>query len=235
MHISFDSIDELDAFVARWSHPDEMHISIDLPDPVVTGFCQGGEMHAAIAEATTVPTEMLEGDNESTPVVGEPAKRKRRTKAEIAADEAAAGEPEAAAAAPAVEVKGNPFATEGSAPAAAIQAILDAPNQQAASLAGMAAVSLNALPEDMPTTVAKQAKPTDPAIIKGWIRDTAVGNIGPVDLMAHMTRAKAFIAKHGTAKYNESFALAGLTPNIMEYEDEQRSLHTAALEFVAWE
>lgn len=46
----------------------------------------------------------------------------------------------------------------------------------------------------------------------------------------HLTRAREFIAKHGMPKYNESFTKAGLDANVMAYSAFQRALHLTALD-----
>lgn len=46
----------------------------------------------------------------------------------------------------------------------------------------------------------------------------------------HITRARAYIAKYGTANYGESFAKAGLDANVMAYTAYQRALHVATLD-----
>lgn len=233
INVTFDSISELDEFIARMGAPSAL-IS-GTPAPHTAPIVLDTFPDAIPPDEALTPAQVIE---EHEPAVEEKPQRKRRTKAEMEAIRAAeSAEPETtpaavqetpAAAAPIVN-EGNPFAAGAPAANAAIQAALaGAPAGQ--TLAALAEVSV----QEQPVVVAKSVKPTDPEHIKTWLHDTAVGNIGPLDMGSHMARAKAFIAKNGNAKYNESFVVAGLDPNIMVYSDEQRSLHAAALEFVDW-
>lgn len=231
INVTFESIAELDEFVARLGLPAAQVVSYVAPalSPVVID---------AFSDAIA-PDEAQTPEQAASEVVTaaqEKPKRTRRTKAEIETARAAESAPvedapsapgdEAATPAPIVN-EGNPFASAAPAANAAIQAALaGASNDQ--TLAALAEVQVPA------AVVAKSAKPTDPEHIKTWLHDTAVGNIGPLEMGAHMARAKAFIAKNGNAKYNETFVVAGLDPNIMVYTDEQRAYHAAALEFVDW-
>jgi uncharacterized protein YciI len=134
------------------------------------------------------------------------AKRKRRTKAEIAADEAAAAvvneaiEPTSDAPAD----NGNPFEQVGS---ENVQAILNAPDQKSAIAAGIAATS-SGTTDELPA------------------RDDAAA----MDAITHLNRCREFIASQGMPKYNESFTVAGLQPNVMAYSDADRAHHAAALD-----
>lgn len=140
------------------------------------------------------------GASEGTPA--EPAKRKRRTKAEIEADEAEAAITRAAEAA-----------------RASGEASLEAAR---ATLRDKAPESSN--PFDVQHTAAGMPPPdADPSPATEEPVDTTVTPF------KHLTRAREFIAKHGMPKYNESFAKAGLDANVMAYTAEQRALHLEAL------
>lgn len=262
MLIQFDSIEELDAFI-NWSGRGIAAIeTIDVPDPklnlspeVIDTFPDAiapdeaqtpAQAADSIAhhEAQNARNAEFIAETVAANAAEKAPQRKRRTKAEMEAARAAEMAAEItqapvvkhddiidAAVQVALMYEGNPFAAAAPAANAAIQAALaGAPAGQ--TLAALAEVSV----ADQPAAVVpKSTKPTDPEHIKTWLHDTAVGNIGPLDMGSHMARAKAFIAKNGNAKYNESFVVAGLDPNIMVYSDEQRSLHAAALEFVDWQ
>lgn len=66
----------------------------------------------------------------------------------------------------------------------------------------------------------------DPAIIA--LAATLDGN----DRMAHMNEGRDFISKHGFPKYNETFALADVPPNIASHTPEQAALHRAAMQWL---
>lgn len=56
-----------------------------------------------------------------------------------------------------------------------------------------------------------------------------------VSQVEHLNLARAFIGKHGMEKYNASFPLAGLTPNVMAYSPADCATHAAALDFLSLE
>lgn len=141
------------------------------------------------------PHDALQGDSETSkiPDAGKPARR-RRTKAEIEADEKAAAAAELAKAQQTGQVQ-----TE------------TAPN--------------GANPFEQPATDgAMTSAPNDGTAPTG---DAAGEEV--VTPFQHLTRAREFIGKHGMQKYNESFAKAGLDPNVMAYTAYQRALHIDAL------
>lgn len=120
----------------------------------------------------------------------EPAKRKRRTRAEIEAAETV-GITEEKAAEPAAQPEGPAFDDKG----------LN-PFDRAAEAASPAAEPAG-------------AEATEDTVVTPF---------------QHLTRAREFIGKHGMPKYNESFAKAGLDPNVMAYTGYQRALHIDALD-----
>lgn len=56
-----------------------------------------------------------------------------------------------------------------------------------------------------------------------------------VSQVEHLNLARTFIGKHGMEKYNSSFPLAGLTPNVMGYSPADCATHAAALDFLSLE
>jgi hypothetical protein len=58
---------------------------------------------------------------------------------------------------------------------------------------------------------------------------TLVPEVAQVD---HLVKARAFIAKHGMAKYTETQALVGLGANVMAYTKADCAAHVAAMDFV---
>jgi len=177
--------------------------------------------------------------------VEEPAKRKRRTKAEIEADKTAeaarlsahnqanaiadanlaehgaetaaayAKQPETTpagtAAVVAPENTGNPFAQQS------------LPAEEKTQEPAKAAAPANATPEQV-----KQFEINEFVAARLAERPT-------LDQREHLLLARTFIGKHGMSKYNESFNLVGLGPNVMTYTEADCARHAAALDFLSLE
>jgi len=252
MKLEFDSINELEQFLMFSAHigrafatapTDAGQIAADISLPKLTeeeaAYAAAGYPNALPPETQAQLSAMLarnpEGviepattaQGEDGPLMadgGTPAKRKRRTKAEIEAERSAAGKvpnvPAAGQTATSVEPSvsaspsnsanatgsnnANPFAVASP----ATQAILKAPNQSAATLAGMAAMQ------------------TDPPVDGDPVAPRVVESI------EHLRACQSFIQAHGMARYNESFR-NGLNANITTYTPEQRAQHVAILETLA--
>lgn len=192
----------------------------------------GNETDAAPVGAGAASATDNQGEDGGAPA--EAPRRKRRTKAEIEAERAAAaGEVPSAPAAGPTEMSVQPSVSEslsssetatGSVPVApagnpfavapAMQAVLDAPNQGAATLAGMAATQNVSTAPVLDVRARAAAILADPA---------------QVESIAHLRACQGFIQKHGMSKYNESFR-EGLNANIAVYQPDQRALHLAILE-----
>lgn len=129
----------------------------------------------------------------------EPAKRKRRTKAEIEADAAKAQE-------------GTP----------------DGPNAGEAALEA-ARATLRDKEQPAGANPFEQVAAAEPESAPAGHIDGGETQDAVVTPFQHLTRAREFIGKHGMPKYNESFAKAGLDSNVMAYTAEQRALHLDAL------
>lgn len=226
MHLSFNSIDELNAFL-NWAGDYRGHI---LAEPVVPGVLvippgvtsvtvdvgpggSGAGGHSVFTMGDGSPADQEAKDLQCGPydpafaatkpaddakpsVNPEPVKRKRRTKAEIEADEA-----EAAIARAAEATKTQEPATD------------DPPKPSE---------GINPFDTVQPPDTPFPATPAD-AAAEPEAADTTVTPF------QHLTRAREFIAKHGMPKYNESFAKAGLDANVMGYSAYQRALHMDAL------
>lgn len=212
MKLEFDSVEDLQQFL-HWaenfrSKPTTVYVSgggggsggSASMGQVRVGA--GGASGAANAETPDTPYPTIDADPagrvdraaEDDPKAAyspEPAKRKRRTKAEIEAAAAAEARPEEAAALAAAAAAG------GEAPPAGTN-----PFEQAATVS------------PAPASEATVAEDADEAVVTPF---------------QHLTLARAFIAKHGMPKYNESFTKAGLDPNVMAYTAYQRALHLEAL------
>jgi hypothetical protein len=174
----------------------------------------GAETAPTVVDAPATAEQGEDGPLMADGGAAEAPKRKRRTKAEIEADKASEGKIAAPAAvgapvdtsattgAAVVESAPTPGAGNPFAVAPAMQAVLDAPNQGAATLAAMAATQ-NA--------------------------DTAPAAPRVIESIEHLRACQGFIQKHGMAKYNETFR-DGLNANIAIYTPEQRAQHVTILE-----
>jgi len=149
----------------------------------------------------TPPTGDTKGAD-SAPVAAEPQKRKRRTKAEIEADEQ-----RIAADAHARKIADENREAHGA--------------EVAAAVAQPQGANPFAQPEVVDNTV------STPEVVAGGEGDPAETVVTPFQ---HLTRAREFIAKHGMPKYNETFAKAGLDPNVMGYTAYQRGVHMATMD-----
>lgn len=223
MELKFDSISELEQFLMFSAHigrafaqaptpvPEDEQLSTKASrpdDPPVPDADHTPEQRA-VALAAMQASATDEAAQEETP------KRKRRTKAEMEAERFAA---QVQASTPDTKDEtsvnttviidqsagANPFAQASP----ATQAILEAPNQSAAVLAGMAAMQSNP-PAEEPTAAPRE--------------------IASID---HLRACQSFIQAHGMTKYNESFQ-GGLNANIAAYTPEQRAQHVAILETLA--
>lgn len=242
MELRFDSMAELRDFLAligslpstvsALPHFDEACTiapataspSIEFPEPSVAAFARN---HVALVEGAPPCPANTEAAAEAETT----QRRRRRTKAEMEATRAAEVAPSAAALIAAGEAA-DAIGTAAHAAAAAvldaepvamppsenIQAILDAPNQQAAIAAGMAAVQ------------AIEPLVQEDATAAMWIR-LRVAELGEMSALDHLSKCRGFIAKHGMAKYNATFGMAGLQPNVMAYSPHDCALHAATLDY----
>jgi hypothetical protein len=245
MELKFESLGELDQFMQFCAHVGRQIVgSSDVPGELLATAADVKltAVDAAYAAAgypgalppETDPVDVADAHNASlgapdAPATTDKPKRTRRTKAEMEA-ERAGNAPAATAAVTAIdstdsvsaspassssetEPRGNPFAQSP-----ATQAILEAPNQSQAILAGMAAMQTGA--DESPK--ASRGDRVAALLAEGTLTES----------LAHLKYCQAFIQKHGMAKYNESFA-DGLTANIAVYTPEQCALHVAILEELA--
>ena len=233
MNLQFDSIKELEQFLMFSAHigrafavapPHAPDAAAEDRPGEVTDEVLPGEYTNANDLIATLRAPATTAQGEDGPLMadgGTPAKRKRRTKAEIEAERAAEGKTVAAlaeAAQPDISATttaasaesvatpgaGNPFAVASP----ATQAILEAPNQSTAILAGIAA---------MQTNPPVAGDPVAPRVVES---------------IEHLRACQSFIQAHGMARYNESFR-DGLNANITTYTPEQRAQHVGILEAFA--
>lgn len=225
MNLQFDSIQELEEFLMFSAHigrafatqppvgdisPEKIALSPkrDMPRAELEAMLARnpeGLIEPALIDHGDISAETIQQNH--VELVDKP-KRTRRTKAEMEAARAELSGPiDAAASVATVETASttadaNPFAI-----APAMQAVLDAPNQNAATLAAMAAM--------------QNAPAEEPAVAPRVIES-----------IEHLRACQSFIQAHGMTKYNESFR-DGLNANIAAYTPEQRAQHVAILEQLA--
>lgn len=225
MNLSFNNLDELQEFLdwslrygAAWAAtqrgprapaPETPYPAID-PSALPEAGAAGG---VAFDTPPGAPLQGAVDDKPAeAPAANEPTKRKRRTKAEIEADE------KAAAAAAAEAAKGT-----GSVDIARVE-----------HADGTVTTTSVGLPPDVHpsevTTSPTGANPFEQAATAPATDGEPDADATVVTPLQHITRARAFIAKHQIAKYNETFAKAGTDPNVMAYTAEQRAAHMAAMD-----
>lgn len=136
---------------------------------------------------------------------GEKTKRQRRTKEQIAADNAAAAQ----------TIKDGAVGV-----AASGGKVVDV---QANTVSGTATVST-----ELPAAVDKIDIPA--AAIAD---ETPVETADVLNDVAHLKLCRQFIADHGMSKYEQTFAAAGLTTNIINFSDDDRAKHAEAMRFAA--
>lgn len=180
--------------------------------PPVTGDPSG----ACLVPETLQPG--TQGVDNAPAATAEPPKRKRRTKAEIEADEKAA--------AAATQVGSVDIAR-----------VMNADGTVTTTSVGLP-------PDVKPEEVMTKPEGANP-FAQGEHVHTGVQTAGEtqndegtaeagepavVTPFQHLTRAREFIAKHGMPKYNETFAKAGLDANVMAYTAYQRGVHMAIMD-----
>lgn len=227
MDLHFHSLSELTEFLT-W-------VDARRPASVIAGIAtldaayNSPAVAAAVADAVQTAAEVaheLAGAVsvdvvEASGAAGEPVKRKRRTKAEMEA--AALAELNAGADTSAL-TKGNPGPASGAVSAQDGQPTTSVGgNNPFASLLGAdgtPALAPAATGAEQPATE-QPANPADLAAVAA-----ALGEVSATD---HLNKCREYIAKHGLAAYNETFAKAGLTANVLAFTGEQRALHVAVL------
>lgn len=275
MKLEFDSLKEFTEMIEAMGYvksPGEYSITLhareprpaaDVLRPVLN--MTPAELSAEVLRQTAdaaepvSPSIAAEQGNEPAPTgQTEPTKRKRRTKAEMEAARASeqsnapAGLSETTeAAAQSPVTLANPFEASSSS-STATEAILNAPNGQAATLAGIAAMQTQSpfdpasaqshsepVAQTAPATATTVAPAAEPVVVGDAAtfletRSLELLTAGePIKTVEHMHKCRDFIAKHGQAKYLESFPLAGLTATIGTFKPEQCARHQAALEFLS--
>lgn len=212
MNLSFNNLSELDEFL-QWatnygaSQTLVLKLDTSAPDTPLPTIDPSAlpEAGAAGGVAFDTPPGRVNrsgdsaGEPTEAPATNEPTKRKRRTKAEIEADETAA----------ALKAKAENDAKVEQDPASVTTSPTGAnPFEQAVTITGQ----------------------TDVQVEESALTGEPDADATVVTPFQHITRARAFIAKHQIAKYNETFAKAGTDPNVMAYTAEQRAAHMAAMD-----
>lgn len=158
-----------------------------------------------IGDGDAVEDPAPEQDSEEAPAAKTVTVRKRRTKAEM----------EAARAAESAE--GKP---DQAAPSESTNDGVDTVEESSTEATAMS----------VPATSAPVDKGDAVEFIKSRLAERP-----EVSQVEHLNLARAFIGKHGMEKYNSSFPLAGLTPNVMGYSPADCATHAAALDFLSLE
>jgi len=214
MKLEFDSVEDLGHFL-HWAATElaprytarGTDGSVSLTFPVLDQDAGAFGLSAGVAFDTPPTTDTQAPANAPT---AEPQKRKRRTKAEIEADEKAAKGARAGEIPPQDPA---PADASGTGPSAQPQGAN--PFAQAVTITGQGPVETETT--SLPAGEGTGTTDGDPA-------ETVVTPF------QHLTRAREFIAKHGMPKYNETFAKAGLDPNVMGYTAYQRGVHMATMD-----
>lgn len=185
----------------------------DLTHPVVEG-----PKDTIVVKDLPEPPEFLaaltpEGIEETiaAPFADKPV-RKRRTKAEMEAARAAE------------TTSGETSAATAAAEQPATSATTSADVAESASIPAVAEGSAP------PVQTAAVDKGDSAEFIKSRLAERP-----EVSQVEHLNLARTFIGKHGMEKYNASFPLAGLTPNVMGYSPADCATHAAALDFLSME
>lgn len=220
--------------------------STQLPDGALGGLLvpQAGAVDVArtvYADGSVTTTSVgLPPDVAPSEVAATP--RKRRTKAEIAAAAAAEADANASAQPTGAEPAGRPDSqpqvpSDAAAPAALEPA--HGANPFAAATGNIAQDVQTALAGGAQTNQTLAQISEQQAIPLIDSKDPVVAipiraeQIGKLDAVEHMRRAREFIAAKGQQTYQRTFALAGLSANVMSYSPEQCATHLAAMEWLA--
>lgn len=138
-----------------------------------------------------------------------PVRRRRRTKAEIEAQEGTSTVEEAVIEAIDVSVEVPAVATVPEAPEVQVQ-VIEAPLAHKV---------------DLNTDHGRELALAQIAVI-------AEGSYKNITVIDHLNMGRNFIAAHGIQKYNEAFTLVDVPQNVMSFTQEQRTHHAAALAFL---
>jgi hypothetical protein len=212
MHLSFDTLDELDAFL-DWARFKQPKYALQ---QLLSGPTPPGEFFAGCDGEVTQQVAPSAEPSETATTAPEGAKRKRRTKAEIEAEKAATPPAEWPFTPPVPAETVVPEVV--SAPPVELNAT---PVETLTEVVSTLPVELNAVPTETLTDKAK-----------AWIAQLAA-KLGVVDAAKHLDQCRAFIQAHGMAAYAAAGALVELTSSPVGFDDAQRALHSAALEYWA--
>jgi len=197
--------EETDPPPPKWDHPtlDASGATFDTPQQPLSAN------HVSLDDKA--PDGCETRVSEPPAQAAEPTKRKRRTKAEIEADEKAAERAAAEAEARHVDIARVAHA-DGSVTTTSVGLPPDV------NPSGVTGAPAGANPFEQPAATAAA--------------DTPAADDGEtvVTPFQHLTRAREFIAKHGMPKYNETFTKAELDANVMGYSAYQRALHMSAMD-----
>lgn len=245
----FDSLDELRAFADSFHTPTVVsaqlpQVDLVLPSGAIAHLVEatkhdGREAEGAQADAA----KPAASDDAQSAATEEKPKRTRRTKAQIAADEAAERATQIAALTQPpvdnahVQEGAEQFAETGTVPHEAINTppagfvsappAVETPFDQAAKVAqkeepAAAPVASTQLSEDSPTRAQIELRQAE-------IMAAPYAAL-PQFVLTHSRAAREYIQHHGMAAYTETQNLWGLPADVMRYTAEQRALHLATMQ-----
>lgn len=264
MKFEFDSINELRNFLefarviggafreAANVPAERLHGEATAPDVLTAALDTVTSAAFDIARATGSLPDLLvppgerswsdpqDGPAQQAPVQdqAEPPKRKRRTKAEIEADRAAA---EAAANAPAETnaptdaqaiaatsplAGANPFDASTSNAPAATAALNEAPAGTTGTLSALGGNDVRAGAQAAADGLGADVDP------QSYIALRVAEMGGAFDAREHMKKCVEFIGALGKARYDDAFDLAGTSRSVATYTPADCAKHIAALEYL---
>lgn len=222
MLLQFNHMDELNQFMewAGYTKKGQAITAIGPGPESLHGFAASVPMENGPDRLVPEP---VTGEAQSTDAAQAPTPRKRRTKAEIEAERAAAAVAPDNADTTSTE-KPQMTAQEAIAQALATAELRKKRAEQTAE--PVQAASIPDVPE------ASSLSPLDPALMPSDFIARRGAEISELPAIEHLNAARNFIAKHGMPKYNESFSLCGLSPNVLQFSPQDCALHAAALEWL---
>lgn len=253
MRFEFNDLAELEHFI-KWSG--HLHLR------EVAAFQAASESALRLATPETV----TEASDEAAPTaigedradfnveqpaaeksIEEPAKRKRRTKAEIEADKAAEAQRLAANAQANATADANlaehgaeaaaVYAKPETTPAGTTTAVASENTGNPFAQQSLPPADTRTEPENPPKS-ALAAPPAKTGNLQHDCNEFVAARLQErpeLDQKSHLDLARLFIGKHGMSKYQQSQELTGLSANVMVYTPADCARHAAALEFLSLE
>lgn len=238
MNLYFDNMQELQDFIA-WAGYARGPAPIMVPLPAAGAIQLTGDAQVDAAAILGASTAVIADAGETTAPHGEDKpKRTRRTKAELELDRATAAVTQAVSSesgapvnllnAQTSIVEQEPVAVE----TPAQTAIREATERARATKGAKEAAAESTFEQALEAAIATKEDPAPGEVLS--VSDYVASRTAErpeVSQIDHLNLARAFVAKHGVLKYNETFALAGLQSNVMLYTPADCAVHAAVLEW----